>query len=327
MDTLYRKMNLENRIDKLSEINLGVEKNIEFIEKNKENVFKLYKVFNGVFIMYSDVNMEESSGIFKYDSDLLLINHCKDGKVEYKRTGGRSNFLNAGEVKVGVKKSLDEELTFPLGRYEGITIIFETNVIDEELSGIVKGFSNRVKNLKEKYCKKSDYYKLSDDESIEYFFSRMYEVPSKIQDEYFKIKVIEIFLYLEAYYINDKNKKEEFISRNQVEKMKLIHDFLIKNISKVYTIEELSEMFNISSTKLKHCFKVVYGEPIFSYMKSYRINHAAQILRTNKMIKIIDVAGMVGYDSPSKFSVAFKKKKGLSPKDYRKKFVKIKVEK
>lgn len=196
MDTLYRKMNLENRIDKLSEINLGVEKNIEFIEKNKDNVFKLYKVFNGVFIMYSDVNMEESSGIFKFDSDLLLINHCKDGKVEYKRTGGRSNFLNAGEVKVGVKKSLDEEL---------------------------------------------------------------------------------------------------------------------------------SKMFNISSTKLKHCFKAVYGEPIFSYMKSYRINHAAQILRTNKMIKIIDVAGMVGYDSPSKFSVAFKKKKGLSPKDYRKKFVKIKV--
>lgn len=93
--------------------------------------------------------------------------------------------------------------------------------------------------------------------------------------------------------------------------MKLIHDFLIKNISKVYTIEELSEMFNISSTKLKHCFKAVYGEPIFSYMKSYRINHAAQILRTNKMIKIIDVAGMVGYDSLSKFSVAFKKKRGF----------------
>ena len=85
----------------------------------------------------------------------------------------------------------------------------------------------------------------------------------------------------------------------------------------------MSEIFNISPTPLKECFKSVYGAPVFKYMRSYRMNYAAHILRSNNKIKIIDVAGLVGYDSPSKFAASFRKEMGKSPLEYRKSFISV----
>lgn len=35
------------------------------------------------------------------------------------------------------------------------------------------------------------------------------------------------------------------------------------------------------------------------------MNYAASLLRSDKTLKVADVAGLVGYDSPSKFTAAF----------------------
>jgi AraC-like DNA-binding protein len=106
-----------------------------------------------------------------------------------------------------------------------------------------------------------------------------------------------------------------------VEKVKAIQALLISDLTKNYTIEELSEQFDIALTPLKNCFKSVYGSPIFTYMRTYRMNYAAALLKSNKEIKITDIAGMVGYDSPSKFSSAFRQEMGKTPLEYRKSFV------
>ncbi|MFR2756864.1 MAG: helix-turn-helix domain-containing protein [Eisenbergiella massiliensis] len=53
---------------------------------------------------------------------------------------------------------------------------------------------------------------------------------------------------------------------------------------------------------MKNCFKSVYGSPIFTYMRNYRMNYATALLKSDKSLKVADVAGLVGYDSPSKFT-------------------------
>lgn len=63
----------------------------------------------------------------------------------------------------------------------------------------------------------------------------------------------------------------------------------------------------------EECF--VYGSSIYAYIRNYRINKVAILLKERKY-SIAFIAGDVGYESPSKFSVAFKK----TPLDYRKTF-------
>ena len=72
-----------------------------------------------------------------------------------------------------------------------------------------------------------------------------------------------------------------------------------------YTLQELSEKFEIPLTSMKVCFKGVYGCSIYAYMKSYRMQ-AATILLRDTSDSITEIAAKMGYDNPSKFSEVFK---------------------
>lgn len=107
----------------------------------------------------------------------------------------------------------------------------------------------------------------------------------------------------------------------QTELIKEIHNQLIQNLDKRYTIEELSKLYHINTSTLKSVFKSVYGLPIAAYMKEYRMKYAAGLIRKNSD-SIADIAASVGYKSQSKFTTAFKDIMRLSPAAYRKKYQK-----
>lgn len=96
-----------------------------------------------------------------------------------------------------------------------------------------------------------------------------------------------------------------------------IHQFLTDDLTKRYTIEELSVKFHINQTTLKTTFKAVFGQSIGGYMKEYRIKRAKELLcHSNKAIA--EIAAAVGYENQSKFTAAFRDSAGLLPRDYRK---------
>ena len=170
-----------------------------------------------------------------------------------------------------------------------------------------------------KFCPDDYPYIISNVESIKHIFHELYSVPEKIRQQYMALKVIEILLFLEALEIKTDNKEHPYFYKAQVEKVKAIHKLMTQNIDKHYTLDELSKKFNISLTIMKKCFKNIYGDSIFSYMKTYKMNQAAIYLKTQKELNVCDIAGIVGYESPGKFSNAFKSVMGMTPLEYRKK--------
>ena len=95
-----------------------------------------------------------------------------------------------------------------------------------------------------------------------------------------------------------------------------IHDRLTEDPGKRYTIDELAREYLINTAALKSTFKAVYGMPVASYMKQYRMKDAAKLLRETDR-SIADIARIVGYESQSKFSAAFKDIMKTLPTDYR----------
>ena len=61
----------------------------------------------------------------------------------------------------------------------------------------------------------------------------------------------------------------------------------------------------MNTTTLKSVFKAVYGMPIASYMKEYRMKLASNML-LQKDNFISEIAAAVGYKSQSKFTSAFR---------------------
>ena len=81
------------------------------------------------------------------------------------------------------------------------------------------------------------------------------------------------------------------------------------------TINDIANELFISKSYLMSLFKKKTGISINSYIASYRMQIAKELLSTNKY-KIYEVAYMVGYNDVKSFRKVFKKHNGLSPTEY-----------
>lgn len=104
---------------------------------------------------------------------------------------------------------------------------------------------------------------------------------------------------------------------SSVQTVNEVHDFLISNLQRRYTIEELSSRFHVNQTTLKTTFKTVFGQSVGLYMKEYRIKQAKRLLRQSNA-SVAEIACAVGYENQSKFTAAFRSVTGVLPRDYRK---------
>ena len=116
----------------------------------------------------------------------------------------------------------------------------------------------------------------------------------------------------------DEGAKRVHYSEPQIDTIKQIHAFLVEHFAEHYTIEQLSEKFDISPTIMKKCFKGVYGDSIYSYMKMYRLQVAERLLRESHMT-VGEIAAQIGYLNPNKFTTAFTGVYGITPTAYRRK--------
>ena len=117
----------------------------------------------------------------------------------------------------------------------------------------------------------------------------------------------------------DEERDAPTFTAEQVETVRRMHDELLQHPERRLTIEELSHKYLMNPTTLKEAFKAVYGDSLASHMKEHRLEKAAELLRRSDE-SVSAVAAAVGYDSPSRFSAAFRDRFHLLPTEYRKQF-------
>lgn len=100
-----------------------------------------------------------------------------------------------------------------------------------------------------------------------------------------------------------------------VRKIKLAKEFLMKNMAQPPSIKDLAREVGLNEYRLKVGFKEVYGNTVYGYLLDHKMDHARTLLDSSKY-KVNEVAYTLGYTNPSHFITAFKKKFGLTPKKY-----------
>ena len=93
--------------------------------------------------------------------------------------------------------------------------------------------------------------------------------------------------------------RRPYFYRAQVEKVKAARDFMVSDLTVEHTIDELADRFDLPPTAFKTCFKGVYGLPPYAYLRTFRMERAAALLRETDL-RVADIGLAVGYDSPSK---------------------------
>ena len=282
-----------------------------------EGTMTFYRVFDGVFLMYNDFHMKTCYSQFSCDNSLLCIDHCREGRIEHRTDSGMLYYMEPGDMRVDRRVHHTGDMDFPLCHYHGITIGFQVEKAQKAIREAIPAISIDIEVLANKYSNDAHPFVLRQDSGVEHIFSELYNVPSKIRMDYFKIKVLELLIYLAALELSEQKDERPCFYSSQVEKIKAIHTLLTADLTKNYTAEDLSNRFDISASALKNGFKSVYGSPLYTYIRTYKMNFAASMLKQNKNARIIDVAAKVGYDNPSKFSAAFRETMGMTPVQYR----------
>lgn len=106
------------------------------------------------------------------------------------------------------------------------------------------------------------------------------------------------------------------LRQRDIDSLHMAKDILIQEIESPPSLDELAKRLGMNTRKLTQGFRQVFGNSIYGWLQEYRLETAFQLLSMNNA-NISTVAYQVGY-TPAHFSVAFRKRFGISPNQLKK---------
>lgn len=92
--------------------------------------------------------------------------------------------------------------------------------------------------------------------------------------------------------------------------------FIEGNYQRDISIEEIADASGLNRSYFGRIFKEKFGMPPQQFLINYRMNKAAELLKSSKL-SVAEVGISVGYENQLHFSRAFKSIFGISPREYR----------
>ena len=130
-----------------------------------------------------------------------------------------------------------------------------------------------------------------------------------------KLNIEKIFYYI--YREIDKPAQEEEIKSRLADTVK---EYIDKHYNEEISLEELSNIFFVSSYHIVHEMKKIFGMSPINYLISRRIGEAQRmLLHSHKTVS--EISMIVGYENVNYFNKIFTKKTGIAPGKFREMYV------
>ena len=118
--------------------------------------------------------------------------------MEYPAGDNLVAYTAAGDMKLDLREQHTGTFHFPSCHYHGLTVAFDRNIVRESLPREVRDFPATPEKIIERWQLGSTPRVVRGAERMEHIFGEMYRVPEKIRIPYFKVKILELLLYLDA---------------------------------------------------------------------------------------------------------------------------------
>lgn len=305
------------RLVEVSDPTLDTPLSSEPVQVNLEGKGRVerYPVFPGIEASFGIFLTSELSVQHAPAENVLEVYYCHRGRVGWNMRGGTAIYLGEGDLSVhSMDRCAHSVMMFPLGYSSGISLSVDLNRLHTEGPQLLREAGIQGERLKKRFCAQAP-VALPACPALEHIFAPLYMAPHALRHPLLKLKVQELLLYLSC--LEPHRKELTQYASWQTERIKEIHQLLTEHLDQRFTIEALSKRYLINASTLKEVFKGVYGLPIATYMKEYRVRQAMQLLRDTDAT-IADIASQVGYETQGKFTKAFKDVVHMLPTEYRK---------
>lgn len=103
---------------------------------------------------------------------------------------------------------------------------------------------------------------------------------------------------------------------------KMMTDFIQENYHKHLTVQMIAEKFFLAPNYFSRIFKKNVGVTFVEYLNMFRVRKAEDLLQKSGL-GVVEIGFLCGFGSASQFYRVFKSARGLSPKEYAKKQLKL----
>ena len=141
------------------------------------------------------------------------------------------------------------------------------------------------------------------------------DMNNSMNNFYVQIKVQELMYLLFSKLSLRENKTFKNINSNDAEKLLIIRNEILSDLSTPPVLSELASIASMSETKLKQLFKQTFGDTIYNYYQKARMEEAAFLLKQAKH-SVSEVGYELGFSNLSHFSRLFEKQYGITPKKF-----------
>ena len=286
----------------------------------------VYHLFPGVEVAYTSVHMADFDfGLFEQGAqkNYVSIHFCKEGRIE-QQVNDEFFYLMPGDCSFAIHKKPQKRFQLPLKHYHGIRIGIDLDCMENPLMMYAENCGCSPLDALHHICGGMSHIVLRSSDAAKKFFHDLYEVDFDQRLDYLRVKMPELFYRMKYAKTDSSYYDRNLVPRSQVEIVKSVSDYITENLNGRITVKQLTLEFGISDTYLQNAFRSVYGMPVISFIRTQKMQSAAQVLiHTTRTID--EIAEEFGYENESKFSAAFKRIMGDPPGVYRKEHTKVKI--
>ncbi len=107
------------------------------------------------------------------------------------------------------------------------------------------------------------------------------------------------------------------VNKDYISRINKAIDYIISNLDKELTLEQISSIANFSVFHFHRIFKSITNETLYKFIFRLRMEKAASLLISHPGKSVFEVALDCGFSTPSSFAKAFKDYYGLSATDWK----------
>ena len=87
-----------------------------------DGISTAFRVFPGIYLLHSDFHMQECPTVKNDDADILWLDFCREGRVEWEISKDKYVYLESGNYIIDVRAGRKFTLHFPMSHYHGISL-------------------------------------------------------------------------------------------------------------------------------------------------------------------------------------------------------------
>jgi AraC-like DNA-binding protein len=274
-------------------------------------------------------NVELASGIqvffaqWEYDQDLIIKVPAHDHPIQiaiypsgsvyfdavHPTLGGRRSYLSGSGISPAVTEMLRGGERSTLVNIEIEPELFHAVFLTEQQRD-----SEALKPLFKGEDWKVSFYPIVTP-AIQSIAQQMWQVPYQgvLKQIYLQAKVMELLVvYLDWLAADSQRTQTAGLKPDTIARLHHAREILTMQLENPPTLPQLAQQVGLSDRSLQRGFKALFHTTVVSYLIQQRLEQAAQILRQGHCT-VAEVANRVGYGNVGHFSVAFKRRFGITP--------------